>query len=81
MIARGNSGLASIHRQADEMRRLRRAALLDAMVVGKLVLARDLASKLGICERSVYRHIAGLRAEGAPIAASKGVGFMRRAAS
>lgn len=74
------SGLRAMLVRAAKRRAARRAALLDAMPAGQLVRARDIAAELGITERSVYRHIAALKADGVPIRGQAGIGHMRRAA-
>lgn len=45
---------------------------------GKLTRARDLAEKLEVSERTIYRDIADLMATGVPIAGEAGLGYVMR---
>jgi predicted DNA-binding transcriptional regulator YafY len=72
-----NGPPAALHGLA-ERRESRRALILATMPVGELVRASDIASSVQISERSVYRHIAALKACGVPIMGQTGVGYMRR---
>lgn len=51
--------------------------VLDAMG-SELVTAAELAERLGVCERTIYRCVQRLRRRGHRIAASSGVGYMLR---
>lgn len=43
---------------------------------GRLVTARDLAERLGVSERTIYRDVAALAATGVPVEGAAGVGYV-----
>jgi predicted DNA-binding transcriptional regulator YafY len=59
------------------LRQIRIAQLLGE--IGEDITTADkLAAKVGICERTVYRYVAMLRAAGHPIMSEAGIGYMMR---
>ena len=46
---------------------------------GRVVTARELARRLEVSERTVYRDVADLSASGVPIAGEAGVGYRLKA--
>lgn len=52
--------------------------VLAALIDGKPTTTIAIAKALGVCERTVFRHIARLRAEGHKIDGEAGVGLMLR---
>ncbi|WP_192246159.1 helix-turn-helix domain-containing protein [Mesorhizobium silamurunense] len=55
-----------------------RAELLLAELGEKISTADELAAKVGVCVRTVYRYVRELRAAGHPIMSEAGVGYMMR---
>jgi predicted DNA-binding transcriptional regulator YafY len=53
-------------------------AIIQLMRRRKLARARDLADKLGVSERTIYRDIGDLVASGVPIEGEAGVGYILR---
>ncbi|AOZ69016.1 DNA-binding protein [Rhodobacter xanthinilyticus] len=47
---------------------------------GEMHRARDLAARLGVSERTIWRDMAELQAFGVPVQGSRGVGYMLRRA-
>jgi len=62
---------------AEPKRPRHHGAILAALEAG-LCTAHSLARQLGITERSIYRNIAQLKADGVPIKGEAGVGYMLR---
>lgn len=61
------------------MRRSERLTeIVEIIKDGRLHLARDIAEKLEVSERSVYRDIATLIASGVPVEGERGVGYLLR---
>ncbi|MEM8797239.1 MAG: YafY family protein [Pseudomonadota bacterium] len=61
------------------MRRSERLSdLIDIVRDGRLHRARDLADQLEVCERTIYRDIDTLVANGVPIEGERGVGYLLR---
>jgi predicted DNA-binding transcriptional regulator YafY len=52
--------------------------IVEIIKDGRLHLARDIAEKLEVSERSVYRDIATLIASGVPVEGERGVGYLLR---
>ena len=69
--------------RAEEVDRMRRADRLFQIVQylrgGRLTTARDLAEKLEVSERTIYRDVADLIGSGVPIEGEAGVGYVMRA--
>ena len=56
-------------------RETNRARILDALQVDRIVDAAQVAQQLNMSDRTVYRHVAGLRKQGWTIPASTGLGY------
>lgn len=52
--------------------------IIQILRAGRLVTARDLADRLEISERTVYRDMADLIAQGVPVEGAAGVGYLLR---
>jgi predicted DNA-binding transcriptional regulator YafY len=61
-----------------EQRAIERRERIKAFFTGQVVTAAAIADQLGLCERTVYRHIVALKAEGFPIVGEAGVGYVLR---
>ncbi|TIL34260.1 helix-turn-helix domain-containing protein [Mesorhizobium sp.] len=60
---------------------LRKAKLEDVLAAlgdNQVTTADKLASRVGVCERTIYRYISLLRAAGQPILSEAGMGYMLR---
>lgn len=55
-------------------------ALIAILRDGEMHRARDLAARLGVSERTIWRDMAELQAYGVPVAGERGVGYMLRRA-
>ncbi|TIN76723.1 helix-turn-helix domain-containing protein [Mesorhizobium sp.] len=51
-------------------------AVLAALGDHEVTTADKLASRVGVCERTIYRYIRLLRAAGQPILSESGMGYM-----
>lgn len=59
----------------------RKAKLEDVLAAlgdNQVTTADKLASRVGVCERTIYRYIGLLRAAGQPILSEAGMGYMLR---
>ncbi|MER8387251.1 HTH domain-containing protein [Mesorhizobium sp. M0968] len=52
--------------------------VLAALGDHQVTTADKLASRVGVCERTIYRYICQLRAAGAPILSEAGMGYQLR---
>lgn len=59
------------------LRNSRRAQIIAALN-GRLTTADQVAAEIGVSIRTIYRDIATLRAEGAPIEGEAGIGYTIR---
>lgn len=55
-------------------------SLIAHLADGQMHRARDLAARLGVSERTIWRDMAELQAFGVPVTGSRGVGYMLRRA-
>lgn len=58
--------------------RTRRMRKVIRIMRGGLTTADDLAAKIGVSPRTVYRYVDELRRNGAPIKGEAGIGYMLR---
>jgi predicted DNA-binding transcriptional regulator YafY len=71
-----------VHREARKAFRRRTdgrlAKLLSMMQGGGLVTAQQLAARMGLNDRTIYRYVEQLRARGHNIQGERGLGYMLR---